>query len=115
MFEKFDIDSLYYCDVSDIIPLGMSNFGGYISIDYVSSKKYSTIVYLRNGKYYDINNLNRNMNVVRCPQRDFPLTSKDNHLYLIEEETLVPYKEKENADGYSVLQRLPFGIKKLMK
>ena len=112
MFEKFDIDSLYFCDVSDIVPLGMTNFGGCISIDYVSSKRYSTVVCLRNGKYYDIDNLDRNMNIVRCPQIEMPLTSKDNHLYLIEEETLVPYKEKENIEGYSVLQRLPFGKKR---
>ena len=52
MFEKFDIDSLYTCFIEDIIPMGITNFGGAVSIDYTSSTRYSAVVCLRNGKYY---------------------------------------------------------------
>lgn len=114
MFEKFDVDSLYKCYIEDIIPMGMSNFGGAISIDYTSSNRYEAIVCLRNGKYYDINNLNRIINIVKFPQRDFPLTSKDNHLYIIDEESLVPLRSEISIE-YSVLQRLPFGKKRYIK
>lgn len=108
MFEKFDIDSLYRCYVDDIVPMGMSNFGGVVSIDYASSNKYETVVCLRNGKYYDINNLNRILNVVKFPQKGFPITSKDNHLYIVDEESLVSLRDEISIE-YSVLQRLPFG------
>jgi hypothetical protein len=114
MFEKFLIDDLYYCSISDIVPIGMTNLGGFISIDSFGDRTYNTTVVLRNGKYYDINNLNRIINVVRAPQRDFPITSKDNHLYIIDEETLVPVRAEVSSE-YNVLQRLPFGKKRYIK
>ena len=117
MFERFDIKNLYYCEIEDIVPIGMENFGGCISIDCIGeTKRYSTIVCLIGRKYYDINNLKRNINILKCPQMEFPITSKNNHLYIIDESTLVPYVEKKNiSDDYIVLQRLPFGKNRLLK
>ena len=117
MFERFDIKNLYYCEIEDIIPISMENFGGCISIGSLDeSKRYSTIVCLIGNRYYDINNLSRNINILKCSQRDFPITSKNNHLYIIDESTLVPYVEKENVSSdYKVLQRLPFGKNRLIK
>lgn len=114
MFEKYLIDDLYYCTVQDMVPLGITNFGGAISIESVNNCEYETIVCLRNGKYYDINNLYRVLNVVNCPQMHCPLTSNDNHLYILLEDTLVPYREKNNT-SHSVLQRLPFGKTRYIK
>lgn len=114
MFEKFEIDDLYHCYIEDIIPMGMSNFGGAISIDYTQSNRYQAIVCLRNGKYYDIDNLSRVINVVKFPQKDFPLTSKDSHLYIIDEESLVPVR-KDVSIEYDLLQRLPFGKRRYIK
>lgn len=114
MFEKFLIDDLYYCTIEDMIPLGITNFGGAISIESVDNREYAAIVCLRNGKYYDINNLDRILNVVNCPQIKGPLTSKDNHLYILLQDTLVPYREKNNT-SHKVLQRLPFGKTRYLK
>ena len=52
MFEKYDINNLYVCEIDDIIPMGITNFGGCVSIEYTSSHRYQTIVCLKNGKYY---------------------------------------------------------------
>lgn len=114
MFEKFDIDSLYTCFIEDIIPMGITNFGGAVSIDYTSSTRYSAVVCLRNGKYYDIDNLNRVINVIKFPQRDMPITSNNTHLYVIDEESLVPLRNDISIE-YSILQRLPFGKRKYIK
>lgn len=114
MFEKFDIDSLYTCFIEDIIPMGITNFGGAVSIDYTSSTRYSAVVCLRNGKYYDIDNLNRVINVIKFPQRDMPITSNNAHLYVIDEESLVPLRNDISIE-YSILQRLPFGKRKYIK
>lgn len=114
MFEKFDIDSLYTCFIEDIIPMGITNFGGAVSVDYTSGTRYSTVVCLRNGKYYDIDNLNRIINIIKFPQKDMPITSKDGHLYVIDEESLVPLRKSVSIE-YSVLQRLPFGKRRYIK
>ena len=114
MFELFNIDDLYFCQIEDMIPYGMENFGGCISISGTEPKYYETIVCLKNGKYYDINHMNRIINIVRCPQREFPLTSKDSHLYILNEESLVSYREKTNTDC-TALQRLPFKRNRLLK
>ena len=42
-----------------------------------------------------------------------PLTSNDHHLYVIEEDTLVPYREKTFTEK-NILQRLPFGRKRYL-
>lgn len=108
MFEKYEIDDLFYCTIEDMLPIGMTNFGGAISVEGTYSGAYETILLYRDGKYYDINHLNRVINLVRCPQREMPVVSNDNHLYTIIEETLIPYREKNFTDK-NILQRLPFG------
>ena len=60
-----------------------------------------SVVCLRNGKYYDINNLNRILNVVKFPQKGFPITSKDNHLYIVDEESLVSLRDEISIE-YSI-------------
>lgn len=40
MFEKYDINNLYVCEIDDIIPMGITNFGGCVSIEYTSSHRY---------------------------------------------------------------------------
>lgn len=111
MFEKYNIDDLYYCSIESMVPFGMTNFGGAISIESFDYHKYETIVFLRNGKYYDINNLKRVINVVKCPQREMPVTSDDGVLYIIDEDSLVPYRQRTSTT-HNTLQRLPFGMKK---
>ena len=108
MFEKYEIDNLFYCTIEDMLPIGMTNFGGAISVEGTYSGAYETILLYRDGKYYDINNLDRVINLVRCPQREMPVVSNNNHLYTIIEETLIPYREKNFTDK-NILQRLPFG------
>lgn len=108
MFEKYEIDNLFYCTIEDMLPIGMTNFGGAISVEGTYSGAYETILLYRDGKYYDINHLNRVINLVRCPQREMPVVSNNNHLYTIIEETLIPYREKNFTDK-NILQRLPFG------
>lgn len=108
MFEKYEIDDLFYCTIEDMLPIGMTNFGGAISVEGTYSGTYDTILLYRDGKYYDINHLDRVINLVRCPQREMPVVSNNNHLYTIIEETLIPYREKNFTDK-NILQRLPFG------
>lgn len=108
MFEKYEIDDLFYCTIEDMMPIGMTNCGGAISIEGAYGGAYETILLYRNGKYYDINHLDRVINLVRCPQREMPITSNNRHLYVIIEETLIPYRERNYTDK-NVLQRLPFG------
>ena len=114
MFEKYEINNLYVCEIDDIIPMGITNFGGFVSIDYASSHRYQTIVCLKNNKYYDINDLSKVINVVSCPQKGCPFTSKNGHLYILDEESLVSYKDKVSSE-YKVLQRIPFGKTRLIK
>lgn len=111
MFEIFNIEDLYYCTIDDITPLGMQNLDGWISIDASSLKIYNTIVYLKDGKYYDINHLDRIINVINYPQYFFPEISKNKHLYAINEKSLISYREKNNTNC-KVLQRLPLGRKR---
>ena len=108
MFEKYEIDNLFYCTIEDMLPIGMTNFGGAISVEGTYSGAYETILLYRDGKYYDINHLDRVINLVRCPQMEMPVVSNNNHLYTIIEETLIPYREKNFTDK-NILQRLPFG------
>lgn len=110
MFEKFDIDDLYYCTITDSVPMGMSNVGGCISIEGTFGNSYETIVWCRGDKYIDINHMDRIINVVHYPQMNFPILSGNKHLYVVCEETLVPYREKIQTQKKS-LRRLPLGIK----
>lgn len=114
MFEKYEINNLYVCEIEDIIPMGITNFGGCLSIDYTSSHRYQTIVCLKNGKYYDISDLGKIINVIKVPQKGCPFTSKNGHLYILDEESLVSYKDKVSSE-YKVLQRMPFGKTRLIK
>lgn len=108
MFEKYNIDDLYYCTMQDMVPIGITNFGGCISIEGSYDRTYETIVYFKDGKYYDINHIERIINVIKCPQMNCPTMSSNHHLYILLEETLVPYREQNYTDK-NILQRLPFG------
>lgn len=114
MFEKFNIEDLYYCSIAKVRPVCIDNMGGCIGITYSDSKDYDTIVWLVNGRYYDINNLNKIINIVKFPQRNMPMVSSDNYLYILNENSLVSFKEK-NDTKCKQLQRLPFGLNRLIK
>lgn len=113
MFELFNVDELYFCTIEDIVPMGMQNFGGCISIESSNQTRYETIVCLKNGKYYDINHLDRIINIDKFSQKEFPITSKNSHLYIIDTDSLVSYRDKVNT-SCKILQRLPFGRSRLL-
>ena len=47
MFEKYQIDDLFYCTIEDMLPIGITNFGGAISIEGTYSGTYETILLFR--------------------------------------------------------------------
>lgn len=109
MFEKFNIDDLYFCTVLDSVPFAINNFGGFVSIEGSCGIAYETVVYCCGNKYIDINHMDRIINVIHYPERNIPMISENHHLYSICEETLVPYRERIETK-MNVLRRLPFGL-----
>lgn len=118
MFEKYNIDELYTCEIESWIPWSIESSGeGRISITGEDVGTYSTIVYKNNGRYVDIYHPDRiifdmskkNINRFCC--------SLDGCLYVLDDFTLRKYSDSlsEKQKSAKTLQRLPFGKKRLLK
>lgn len=49
MFEKYDIDRLYTCEIEVWIPWSIENIGGMVTITGEGIREYQTIVYEDSG------------------------------------------------------------------
>ena len=119
MFEKYDIDRLYTCEIEVWIPWSIENIGGMVTITGEGIREYQTIVYEDNGRYIDIyhldkiicdmSNENFNHNHICC--------SDDGYLYALDSYNLKKYSDglSEKRKKAKTLQRLPFRKNRLLK
>ena len=117
MFEKYDIDRLYTCEVKVWVPWSIENIGGMVTVEGEIIQGYQTIVYEDSRGYIDIYHLNRiicdmsksNFNHICC--------SDDGYLYTMDSNNLKKYSDglSEKQKNAKTLQRLPFGGNRLLK
>lgn len=117
MFEKYDIDRLYTCEVEVWVPWSIGNIGDMVIVDGEVIFGYQTIVYEDSRGYIDIYHLNRvicdmskgNFNCICC--------SDDGYLYTMDSNNLKKYSDglSEKQKNAKTLQRLPFGGNRLLK
>ena len=117
MFEKYDIDRLYTCEIEVWAPWSIGNIGGMVTIEGEIIQGYQTIVYKNSGRYVDIYHLNRiicdmsksNFNHICC--------SDDGYLYVLDSYNLKKYSDglSEKQKNVKFLQRLPFEKNRLLK
>ena len=105
MFEKYDVDKLFHCEIYDMIPYYIENFGGCYSITGESRNSYETVVYYNNGRYIDVNNPDRIINVFESPSAKHPIQSRDFHLYSLNVKSLSKF---ENRKQVKSLRKVPF-------
>ena len=117
MFEKYDIDILYTCEVEVWVPWSIGNIGDMVIVDGEVIFGYQTIVYEDSRGYIDIYHLNRvicdmskgNFNCICC--------SDDGYLYTMDSNNLKKYSDglSEKRKKAKTLQRLPFRKNRLLK
>ena len=117
MFEKYDIDRLYTCEVKVWVPWSIGNIGDMVIVGGEVIFGYQTIVYEDSCRYIDIYHLNRvicdmskgNFNCICC--------SDDGYLYTMDSNNLKKYSDglSEKQMKAKTLQRLPFRKNRLLK
>ena len=86
-------ENLYHCTIEAIGAFEIKNNGGCISTSGPIVGVYETTVYKDGDNYIDMNNLDRIINFIKTPQRNMPKLDEDGLLYVIMNDTLVPYVE----------------------
>lgn len=142
MFEKYDIDRLYTCEIEVWAPWGIENIiDSMVNITGEVIREYQTIVYEDSSGYIDIYHLNRiicdmsaffyykdsrfvniyHLNGIICDVSKSKFNhiccSDDGYLYVLDSYNLKKYSDglSEKQKNAKTLQRLPFGGNRLLK
>lgn len=117
MFEKYDIDRLYTCEIEVWIPWSIENIGGMVTITGEGIREYQTIVYEDNGRYIDIYHPDRIICDISKGNINHLCCSIDCCLYILNGSTLRKYSDclHDKKKNNKTLQRLPFKKNRLLK
>ena len=117
MFEKYDIDRLYTCEIEVWIPWSIENVGGMVTITGEGIREYQTIVYEDNGRYIDIYHPDRIICDMSKGSFNHICRSDDGYLYALDSYNLKKYSDglSEKQKKVKTLQRLPFKKNRLLK
>ena len=91
-----NLENMYHCTIEAIGAYEIQNIGGCISTSGPIMGVYETVVEKDRDNYIDIANRERIINFIETPQRDMPKVDEDGLLYVIMNDTLVPYVEDKN-------------------
>lgn len=119
MFEKYNIDRLYTCEIEVWIPWSIKNIDGMVIITGGGIREYQTIVYEDSGRYIDIYHSDR----IICDmfkgffKHNYVCCSNDGYLYVLDSYNLKKYSDglSEKQKKAKTLQRLPFRKNRLLK